>query len=219
VPIKQGLPACTIPYKVRLALFRLPNHLLSHAFKLCITVGGGFSGTSGESSTFKHGLFSSTVSEVEVVLDDGTLKLASRHENEDLLRGAAGTMGTLGVVVLLTVELMEAKNFVSLELLRAPVLNDIPSMLESATKREVDFINSISFNDRLAVIMVRKISQRPTGILFNGRRIRWFADHIHELAYDQAVNSISLRLKDYLFRYNHGAFWGARLVFKHFHKP
>jgi Delta24-sterol reductase len=158
VPIKQGPPTYTIPYKVRLALFRLPNYLLSHTFKLCITIRGGFSGTSGESSTFKYRLFLSIVSEVEVVLDDGTLKLASRHENEDLLRGATGTMGTLGVVVLLTVKLIEAKNFISLELLRAPVLNDIPSMLESATKREVDFINSILFNNRLAVIMVRKIS-------------------------------------------------------------
>jgi Delta24-sterol reductase len=128
-----------------------------------ITVGGGFSGISGESSTFKHGLFSSTVSAIEIVLGDGTLKLASRHENEDLLRGAAGTMGTLGVVVLLTVELMEAKKFVNLELLRAPVLNDIPDMLESATKREVDFIDSISFDDRSAVIMVGKMSQRATG--------------------------------------------------------
>ena len=33
------------------------------------------------------------------------------------------------------------------------------------------------------------------------------------------MNSISLRLEDYLFRYDHGVFWGARLAFKHFHVP
>ncbi|ENI08504.1 hypothetical protein COCC4DRAFT_37225, partial [Bipolaris maydis ATCC 48331] len=38
-----------------------------------ITVGGGFVGTAGESSSFKYGFFDRTVLSAEVVLADGTL--------------------------------------------------------------------------------------------------------------------------------------------------
>lgn len=49
-----------------------------------ITVGGGFVGTAGESSSFKHGFFDRTVLSAEVVLADGTLVTASQSENQGL---------------------------------------------------------------------------------------------------------------------------------------
>ncbi|KAI7199428.1 hypothetical protein KC352_g19966, partial [Hortaea werneckii] len=42
-----------------------------------ITVGGGFSGTAGESSGFKYGFFEDTVNWVEIVLGDGEIVRAS----------------------------------------------------------------------------------------------------------------------------------------------
>ena len=38
-----------------------------------ITVGGGYAGTSGESSSFKHGFFNRTIKRVEVVLANGNV--------------------------------------------------------------------------------------------------------------------------------------------------
>jgi FAD/FMN-containing dehydrogenase len=38
-----------------------------------ITVGGGYSGTSGESSSFKHGYFDQTINWVEMVLATGEI--------------------------------------------------------------------------------------------------------------------------------------------------
>ncbi|OXV05340.1 hypothetical protein Egran_06892 [Elaphomyces granulatus] len=77
-----------------------------------ITVGGGFSGTSGESSSFRYGFFDRAVNRIEVVLPNGEKVTASRSEKSDLFRGAAAAFGTLGVVTLLEVQLMEAKKSV-----------------------------------------------------------------------------------------------------------
>ncbi|KAG6978329.1 Delta(24)-sterol reductase [Fusarium oxysporum f. sp. conglutinans] len=61
-----------------------------------ITAGGGFAGTSGESSSFRHGFFNETVNFVEMILGNGDKIRASREEHEDLFHGAAGAAGTLG---------------------------------------------------------------------------------------------------------------------------
>src|ERR1700742_1423618 len=79
-----------------------------------ITVGGGFAGTAGESSSFRHGFFDKAVVWLEVVLADGEVVTASPTEREDLFRGMAGTFGTLGVVTLFEVRLIPAKEFVEL---------------------------------------------------------------------------------------------------------
>lgn len=77
-----------------------------------ITVGGGFAGTSGESSSFRHGFFNETVDFVEMVLGNGDIIRASREEHEDLFHGAAGAAGTLGLTTLIQIRLIEAKKFV-----------------------------------------------------------------------------------------------------------
>ena len=81
-----------------------------------ITAGGGFSGTSGESSSFRHGPFDATVNWIEIVLGTGEVARASRitDENTDLFWGAASAFGTLGVVTLLEVQLQDALPFVRL---------------------------------------------------------------------------------------------------------
>lgn len=81
-----------------------------------ITVGGGFSGTSGESSSFRYGAFDTTINWIEIVLPSGNITKASRttNENTDLFWGAASAFGTLGVVTLLEVQLRPAKRYVQL---------------------------------------------------------------------------------------------------------
>ncbi|KAI1356173.1 hypothetical protein F5Y01DRAFT_268789 [Xylaria sp. FL0043] len=107
-----------------------------------ITAGGGFAGTAGESSSFKHGYFDQCVNAVEMVLPDGEMVVAkpggNRRDSEsganavnhgdlvntrlgtgedpekyaDLFHGAAGAVGTLGITTLLELQLIEAKRFV-----------------------------------------------------------------------------------------------------------
>jgi len=79
-----------------------------------ITVGGGFAGTSGESSSFKHGFFDRIVNWTEMVLANGDIVTASDTEKSDLFNGAAGSFGTFGITTLLELQLIEAKKYVEL---------------------------------------------------------------------------------------------------------
>src|SRR5436190_4685457 len=77
-----------------------------------ITVGGGFAGSAGESSSFRYGLFDQTVNSVEMVLANGEIVTASRDERPDLFKAAAGALGTLGITTLIELQLLPAKKFV-----------------------------------------------------------------------------------------------------------
>src|SRR5947209_6204347 len=77
-----------------------------------ITVGGGYAGTSGESSSFKHGFFDRTINYVNMILANGDIVTASRTERADLFNGAAGAVGSLGITTLLELRLIEAKEYV-----------------------------------------------------------------------------------------------------------
>jgi hypothetical protein len=75
-----------------------------------ITVGGGFSGASGESTGWKEGLFDCSIEEIEIILGNGQITYASQDgKNSDLFNGARCTLGTLGVITLLKVRLMHAR--------------------------------------------------------------------------------------------------------------
>ncbi|KAI9765629.1 MAG: hypothetical protein M1839_005411 [Geoglossum umbratile] len=77
-----------------------------------ITVGGGYAGSAGESSSFKYGYFDQTVNSVEMVLANGEIVTASRTERPDLFKGAAGALGTLRITTLIELQLIPAKKFV-----------------------------------------------------------------------------------------------------------
>ncbi len=103
----DGLVAATVAHGlVPLVVMEFPG----------ITAGGGFSGTSGESSSFRHGPFDATVNWIEIVLASGAVVRASRttDENTDLFWGAASAFGTLGVVTLLEVQLQDAQPYMRL---------------------------------------------------------------------------------------------------------
>ncbi|OAA57974.1 FAD-binding domain containing protein [Niveomyces insectorum RCEF 264] len=80
-----------------------------------ITAGGGFAGTAGESSSFRHGFFDQTVHRVEMVLANGDVVDATPAADDprrDLFRGAAGALGTLGITTLLELKLVPARRYV-----------------------------------------------------------------------------------------------------------
>jgi FAD/FMN-containing dehydrogenase len=79
-----------------------------------ITVEGGFAGTGGESSSFRHGFFDRTVNWIEIVLPDGDIVTASNTDKRDLFHGAASSFGTLGITTLLELQLIDAKTYVGL---------------------------------------------------------------------------------------------------------
>lgn len=191
-----------------------------------ITVGGGYSGFSGESSMYRYGLFNNTISQIEIVLGDGTLQTASRTHNSDLLEHAAGSLGTFGVVTLLTVELIPAKSHVRVDVQLVDDVDKAHDIFEDATKDDsIHFIDGVYFRrGRIAVMLARFVDSPPSpDKVLKKMQVHWFADTI-ESALDKGPTSekplsLYMTTPDYLFRYDRGAFWGGKLAFKHFHVP
>jgi len=186
-----------------------------------ITVGGGIQGGAGESSSFKWGFFSQTVNWVEYVLGDGTVVKASPSEHPDLFYGAAGSCGTLGVITAVEIQLIPAKKYTQLTYLPVTGFADAIETLERSSKKDYDFIDGIMFGKDHGVVIVGKLSDEKVGKMqrFSRAHDPWY--YLHAARIDAHAQTITetVPLKDYLFRYNRGAFWVGRYAFKRFDIP
>jgi delta24-sterol reductase len=151
-----------------------------------ITVGGGFSGTSGESSSFRHGAFDSTVNAIELVLPDGTVTRASKTERQDLFWGAASAFGTLGVVTLLEVQLRDAAAYVELTYrLAGSAAEALEVTRRECDKSDNDYVDGIVYSmDSTIVCSGRLRDELPAGkkpCQFRRRGDPWFYLHVQKI--------------------------------------
>ncbi|XXG95927.1 hypothetical protein Hte_002203 [Hypoxylon texense] len=128
-----------------------------------ITAGGGFAGTAGESSSFRHGYFDENVAGVEVVLPDGEVVFARPDEGDEyagLFRGAVGALGTLGVTTLLELRLVEAKRFVRTTYRRTSSVAEAVRVVKEqcADEKGNDYIDGILFSKDHGVVITGKLT-------------------------------------------------------------
>ncbi|ROW08480.1 hypothetical protein VMCG_03024 [Cytospora schulzeri] len=192
-----------------------------------ITAGGGFAGTAGESSSFRHGFFDETVASVEVVLPDGevvTARPAPEGPHADLFRGAAGAVGTLGVTTLLEVKLVTARKFVRTRYRRTrSVAEAVAAVREETTKPENDYVDGILFSkDHGVVITGQMTDEKPESApvrTFSRAGDPWFYMHVEERTSRQrrdAQEDEYIPLAEYLFRYDRAGFWVGRAGWQYF---
>lgn len=190
-----------------------------------ITAGGGFSGTSGESSSFRYGFFDRTVNWIEIVLPNGEVVTASSIVKPDLFWGAASSFGTLGVITLLEIQLIEAKQFVQLTYHAVTNMSlAIKKMEEATADPSNDYLDGIVLaKDSIIVCSGRLMNSVATGVKvqkFTRAKDPWFYLHAKSVT-SQATHPIVelVPLVDYLFRYDRGGFWVGRYAFKYFLTP
>jgi hypothetical protein len=187
-----------------------------------ITVGGGISGGAGESSSFKYGLFHNTVLEMEIVVGNGSVVTASRKVNSDLFWGVAGALGTLGIITKIKLQLKRAGKFVKVEYKTVKGFAEMKNKLIGyAKKLEYDFIEGIMFTPKFGVVILGKI----TDVNYSKQIVslskawdRWYYKHVWVSAKNQKFSDY-FPLRDFLFRYDRGAFWMGEYFFKLFHLP
>ncbi len=197
-----------------------------------ITVGGGFSGTSGESSSFRHGPFEATINWIEIVLPNGEIARASKTEKPDLFWGAASAFGTLGVVTLLEVQLRGAMSYVKLTYRHVKDFDEVVSILQAETAENSpnDYVDAITFSlDSTIICIGRLVDTLPQGTAprrFLRARDPWFfvhaqrmEKHLQRPASASPTVTDHIPLVDYLFRYDRGGFWTARYAFRYFITP
>ncbi|KAF2197634.1 FAD-binding domain-containing protein [Delitschia confertaspora ATCC 74209] len=190
-----------------------------------ITVGGGYAGTAGESSSFKYGFFDRTINEVEMVLADGEVVKASEKEREDLFRGAAGAVGSLGITTMVELQLKEAKRFVKTTY--HPMLSvseAVRAVKEETEKERNDYVDGIIFSKNHGAIitgeMTNDIPENVKPQTFSNPWDPWFYLHVEEKTKGSTSPVTEyIPLAEYMFRYDRGGFWVGRSAFKYFKFP
>jgi hypothetical protein len=190
-----------------------------------ITVGGGFAGTAGESSSFKYGFFDRTINEVEMVLADGEVVKASPSEKEDLFRGAAGAVGTLGITTLVELQLVKAKKFVKTTYWPVGSVAEAVKKVREETKNEAnDYVDGILFSkDHGAIVTGEMTDEIPADAkpqTFSSPWDPWFYLHVESLTRSSPSPVIDyIPLAEYMFRYDRGGFWVGRSAFSYMNFP
>ncbi|KAK5110378.1 hypothetical protein LTR62_006086 [Meristemomyces frigidus] len=219
VPMDKLVDA-TIPHGL------VPPVITEFPGKLGITVGGAFAGTAGESSGFKHGFFDSSVNWIEIVLATGQIVTASSTEHSDLFYAAAGSFGTLGVMTMMEIQCIDASQYVKLRYQPTIGIRETLRALQEACSLDAgnDYVDGILLSRDRGVI----ISGNLTDDVPSNSRIQRFArasdpwHYIHADRItshsDEAVEELT-PLRDYLFRYDRGAFWTGRYAFQYFLVP
>lgn len=188
-----------------------------------ITVGGGYAGTAGESSSFKHGFFDRTLNKVEMVLANGEVVTASEKERPDLFHGAAGAVGTLGVVTMVEIRLHKATKFVETTYHPVASMEDAIEKLQDFTSRpdEYDYVDGIMYSQTSGAIVTGRMTDTPSEDLsiqrFSDPRDPWFYLYVKDrISQNAGPTSDAIPLPEYLFRYDRGGFWVGEAPFDYF---
>lgn len=159
------------------------------------------------------------------MLANGEKAIASRDDRADLFWGTASSFGTLGVVTLLEIQLIEAKKYVELTYYRCNSMRDAVKQMQECTDDEsVEYLDGIVFaRDWYAVCAGRFTNDVPKNARvqhFLRARDPWFyleAKKVTKSSSSPVVEAVPL--VDYLFRYDRGGFWVGRYAFRYFLAP
>lgn len=190
-----------------------------------ITVGGGYAGTCGESSSFKHGFFNMNINWVEMVLANGQIIKCSSTEHADLFHGAAGAVGSLGVTTLLELQLVKAEPYVETTYHPvASVTEAIELIRNKTTESKLDYLDGILFSKSQGVVITGKMTSQFNRNVpcqrFSGTWDPWFYLHIQNIIHEQSGPVVEvIPLAEYLFRYDRGGFWVGSYAFQYFNMP
>ncbi|HKP00138.1 MAG TPA: FAD-binding protein, partial [Nitrospiraceae bacterium] len=177
----------------------LPFHLMPTVVPQLksITIGGAIAGIGIESTSFKCGFVHETVQELEILLPDGSVVVATQsNEHRDLFFGFPNSYGTLGYILKLKVQLLPIKPFVKLTHHRYSDWEQyFHAMARLCNERSVDFVDGAMFHDKELYI--------TTGEFID--HAEWLSDYTYLQIYYQSIRGKKtdyLTAHDYLWRWD-----------------
>lgn len=181
-----------------------------------ITIGGAVQGGAEESSSFQQGMVHDNCLEYESVLGNGEVIISSPERNSDFFWGTAASYGSLGIITLIKLRLIPAKDFIHVTYHAVRSFEEAVSLVREKTNEALHFIDGIMFSKDLGVIMTGNFSDKRDLPISTFRRStdEWFYLHANKIARKRETYEEIIPIKDYLFRYDRGAFWMGRYGFK-----
>jgi len=173
-----------------------------------ITIGGAIAGIGIESSSFKYGFVHETMQELEVLLPDGKVVVATReNEHRDLFFGFPNSYGTLGYALRVKIALVPVKPFVKLTHHRYTDLEAyFQAMARLCREGTVDFVDGTMFHGHELYITTGQFVDQA----------EWLSDYTYLHIYYQSIPSRTtdyLTTHDYIWRWDTDWFWCSKHFF------
>lgn len=187
-----------------------------------ITAGGAVNGATLEASSYKYGQFNDNCLEYEIILGNGDVIKASEKENKDLFYGISGSYGSLGLLTLIKVKLIQIKPYVrTIFSYLSGYEKTIHELKNLTTAKEVDFVDSIIFSPIDSVVMEGYFHELKDEHLetFSKGSDEWFYERAKKVVHDKQKYEEIIPIYDFLFRYNRGAYWMGDYIFPLLHIP
>ena len=168
-----------------------------------ITIGGAVAGSSVESMSYRYGGFHDGCLEYELVTGTGEIVTCSRTESPELFEMMHGSFGTLGILTLLTFELVPAKPYVRLRYLKYGSFERLmEAVREHYERQDLDFMDAIVHAPDECVLCAGTFSDE--------------APYTHRYDFEPYYRSTRTLTEDYLtaydyfFRYDTDCHWLLR---------
>ena len=173
-----------------------------------ITIGGALAGVGIESSSFMYGFVHETILEIDILLPDGTVVVATQdNAHRDLFFGFANSYGTLGYALKVKVQLVPVKKFVQL---RHERYSDLDSYFRAlglvCQDRQADFVDGTMFDERELYITTGECVDQA----------EWLSDYTYCHIYYRSIQQKPvdyLTIHDYLWRWDTDWFWCSKHFF------
>ncbi|HSD60181.1 MAG TPA: FAD-binding oxidoreductase [Burkholderiales bacterium] len=169
-----------------------------------ITLGGAVAGVGIEATSFRHGLVHETVLELEVLLADGSIVLATPdNEHRDLFFGFANSYGTLGYALRVRARTIPVKRFVMVERHAYQEAGRFFLDLESQCHGDADFVDGVVFApDELYLNLGYFADRAPATSDYGLEHIYYRSIRDKPLDY--------LTTHDYIWRWDSDWFWCSK---------
>jgi delta24-sterol reductase len=186
-----------------------------------ITLGGAIQGAAAETSSHKYGCVSQTVNWMEYILGDGSVVKASATDHADLFYGSAGSYGSLGLITAAEINLIPAKKYVNITHFQITSFAEGVKLMKLYANDESDFGEGYMFSKDRGAIVIGTMSDEIQGKFrrFSRPQDNWYFLYIKAVAKSGVQITDTLPIKDYLFRFNRGAFWAAEIGFREYGLP
>ncbi len=172
-----------------------------------ITLGGAVAGVGIEATSFRHGLVHASVTELEVLLPDGSVvTCTATNEHRDLFRGFPNSYGTLGYALRVRARTIPVKPFVKIVRERFLEPQAFFAAIERACLNDADFVDGVIFRAaEMFVNTARFTDSAPATSDYTYEHI--FYRSIREKPVDY------MTVRDYLWRWDTDWFWCSKNVF------
>ncbi len=167
-----------------------------------ITIGGATVGIGIETNCFRYGLVHDAHLEIEVMLLDGRIVVATAtNEYADLFRTLPNSYGSLGYILRVKMKVRKVKPYVMLTTEKMDSTEKLLAAMKKATEDpSVDYVENIAYSKTDLYCTVGKETNTP------GKITSIFGSTVFFREISKP-GTIYLTLKDYLFRYDPEWFW------------